>query len=79
MLEAFLEEGFLCPEIIFPACLTCPLKLLEPLCGPASEKQMGLQTSLFVLGEAGTASLESLGKPKSSKTMIIDTSLTKIR
>lgn len=46
MLEAFLEEGFLCPEIIFTACLICPLKMLDPLCGVCLLEADGLQTSL---------------------------------
>lgn len=30
LLEAFLEEGFLWPEIILTGCLICPIKDVEP-------------------------------------------------
>ena len=33
MLEAFLEESFLCPEIILTGWLRCLLKMLSLLCG----------------------------------------------
>lgn len=33
MLEAFLEESFLCSEMILAGCLTCLLKMWSPLCG----------------------------------------------
>lgn len=42
MLEAFLEEIFLCPKIILTGYLSCPLKQWNPLCGVCLLEAVGV-------------------------------------
>lgn len=46
MLEASLEESFLCSEIILSGCLKSPLRMKGRFVVSASQKQAGLQTRL---------------------------------
>lgn len=73
MLEAFLEEVFLCPEIIFTACLICPLKMLDPLCGVCLLEADKFVWFFFFPSFFFTANLDSLAywkAPDLPETMI---------